>query len=196
MKRLFLILLSAVTSISAQESKEPTQAELASQDAAISLYPDLAKEGSKLYETVALKIESEKADHPEVFANPQWPLLLAVTQAVKIGITPIISKDKDSRDSIRQQIGWALRVTSDPKGITVEDLAKSKLILNSYGGNTPENRARLTALVLGASVADAEAITQTNELKTQTNELRYQSDRLQDLQRNQENKLFFNYPNK
>lgn len=155
-----------------------------SKEMSVQLYPDLRKEGSPLHNAIKARIESERAAASAIFENPNWPLYLAVSEAVKLGIQPHFPsatsiKQVNSKESERQspldEINWALSLNG-PR--TTEEARRQHEIFSKYGGQTPEGRARLVALVSGANLQEIEAISQTEELKRKNSELIRQSDTL------------------
>lgn len=110
----------------------------------------------------------------------------AVKPAAAPVVAPVVPAPKVEAvkvDDGMADLRWALSLNGRAR--TPEENDRYIAILRAHGGWSPENLARLTAIVSGASVAEVEAITQTAELKRQTAELREQNDRLFDIQRNQ-----------
>jgi len=72
--------------LSPQEGRQKQEEEkvAASTARAIAKFPDCGKEGTPLFEAVAGMMEILEKQSPEFFANPNWPEMLATTEAAKL----------------------------------------------------------------------------------------------------------------
>lgn len=91
MRMLMLLLLSVSCGLSQSSFDQyvDSSAQRISADKAVSQYPDAAISGTPLFEAISREIVSLKKNQPAYFQTPEWPLIVAKSEATKLGISPV-----------------------------------------------------------------------------------------------------------
>lgn len=85
-----------------EQSQVAKQTELqtlvnASMEVAIAAYPDIAKEGTPLYEAGQREIARLQKVNPTAFNDPEWPETVAAKVALKLGIAKVAPSEPEAR---------------------------------------------------------------------------------------------------